>query len=49
VINVQTIPTGQLLTDFRDLLLKLGRDPSDKAISRQADQYEEEVLRRMAW
>jgi hypothetical protein len=46
---VQDIPTGQLMQEFREVLLALGRDPLHAALSRRADALEEEVLRRMAW
>lgn len=47
--SVQSVPTGQLLTNFRDVLMKLAGDRTDRALARQADAYEEEILRRMAW
>jgi hypothetical protein len=46
---VQDIPTGQLMQEFREVLLALGRDPLHAGLSRRADVLEEEVLRRMAW
>jgi hypothetical protein len=49
VTPLQNVPTGQLVQQFRDTLLALGRDTSNTVLSRQADLLEEEVCRRMAW
>jgi hypothetical protein len=49
VINVQALPTGQLLQEYREVMLALGRNPGDASLSRRADLLEEEVSRRMAW
>lgn len=49
MIDVQIIPTGQLLNDYRDILLRLGGDRTDTALSKSADLYEAEISRRMAW
>lgn len=48
-MNPQTMPTGQLLQEYRETLLLLGRSPGDRVLSRRADALEEEVSRRMAW
>jgi hypothetical protein len=45
--DVQTIPSGQLVQEFREQLLTLDR--GDRAAVRRADLLEEEILRRMAW
>jgi len=45
--NPQTMPTGLLMQEFRDLLLRL--DTEDAAAVRRADVLEAEILRRMAW
>lgn len=45
--NVRTMPTGQLMQEYRELLLRL--DASDVTQVRDADLYEQEILRRMAW
>lgn len=50
MINVQSIPSGQLLEGFRDTLLALGRvNGEDASLAAKADQFEEEIQRRMAW
>lgn len=48
-MNLLNMPTGQLMQEFRDTLLALGKSPTDKVLSRNADLLEEEVLRRIAW
>lgn len=48
-MTVQDMPTGQLLTAFRDACMKLGREPSNRDLLRTCDQMEEEINRRMAW
>jgi hypothetical protein len=50
VLDVQKMPTGELLQDYRETLLALGRrGGQDPALTRRADLLEEEVSRRMAW
>lgn len=49
MIDVQGMPTGQLIQQYRDLMLELGADRSNTKLQRQADLFEEEMLRRMAW
>ncbi|WP_344004100.1 hypothetical protein [Nocardioides lentus] len=46
-MNVHTLPTGQLLQQYRELCLRL--DPADAAQVRAVDVREEEILGRMAW
>lgn len=48
-MNVQAIPTGELMTQYRELMLQLGADRTNKTLARKADLFEEEILRRMAW
>lgn len=48
-MNVQSIPTGQLVQEFRDLMVAFAKDTTDAAMSRRLDAYQEEILRRMAW
>lgn len=47
--SVQALPSGQLLMEFRDILLALGADRGNKELARKADQYQVEIDRRMAW
>ncbi len=49
MVDVQSLPSGQLMMEYRDILLKLGADRSDERLLKLADQYEEEVNRRIAW
>lgn len=44
----QSMPTGQLVQDYRDLLWIQARKP-DAARALRIDRLEEEILRRMAW
>jgi hypothetical protein len=46
---VQSMPTGQLVQEQREVLLALGADRTNAELSRRADFLEEEILRRMAW
>lgn len=50
--NVQAMPTGLLMENYRSLIrgaaLATNANERDR-LSMQADQYEEEILRRMAW
>lgn len=47
--NVQSIQSGPLLEEYRDILLKLGADRTNRALARRADLLEEEISKRMAW
>lgn len=49
--NVQEIPTGLLVQEYREMCLMLGKTNGQKTadLSKKVDQYEEEILRRMAW
>ena len=49
--NVQDIPTGRLMDEYRALVMQVARTEGAerKAASRKADGHEEEILRRMAW
>lgn len=49
MINVQKLPSSSLLDAYRETLLALGADRSNVELSRQSDQYAEEIMRRMAW
>lgn len=45
--NVQTIPTGLLVQEYREVLMSL--KPDDTSQVRRSELLEEEILRRMAW
>ncbi len=47
--NVQQMGSGQLQIELREVLMALGKDPSNKKLATRADQLEEEIGRRMAW
>jgi hypothetical protein len=46
---LQSMPTGQLLNEYRDVMLALGANRNDRDLSRRADALEEEINRRVAW
>lgn len=47
--NLQEIPSGRLLQEYRDIMLALGTRRDDATLSRKADLYEQEIARRMSW
>lgn len=49
MINVQNIPSGQLLSEYRDIMLALGADRGNAELDKRAIMYEVEIDRRMAW
>lgn len=48
-LTTQAIATGQLVQEYREVLLALGGDTANQKLARRADVLEEEILRRMAW
>jgi hypothetical protein len=48
-MNLQLMPTGQLVERYRETLLALGADRTRDVLLKRANRYEEEILRRMAW
>ena len=50
MIDLQKMPTGQLLQEYRETLLALGKNGGlDAALTVKSNRLEEEVSRRMAW
>lgn len=45
----EKMSASELVNEFRESMLKLGKDSTDRPLQRRADQLEEEILRRMAW
>lgn len=47
--NVLEIPSGMLLTEYRDAIMKLALDVNNKELRLWCDQLEEQIDRRMSW
>lgn len=49
--NLQSMQTGMLLENFRALCRQIGMATGreQETLSKKADRYEEEILRRVAW
>lgn len=46
---VDAIPSVHLVDQFRDMVMAFTRDPSRKDLLLKIEQYQAEIIRRMAW